>query len=145
MGLKITLVDKILFVDTAPFIYYIEGSSQYNEKLKSLFDLNANGEVLFYSSTLTLLELLVKPLKLGEKALANQYEDILTNSSNIHIYEISVEISKKAAELRAKYNLKTPDSIQISTGIVKGADYVLTNDSELKRVKEIKVLVLDDL
>ncbi len=34
--------------------------------------------------------------------------------------------------------------LQIGTGIFYGADKFLTNDTDLKRVKEIEVLVADD-
>ena len=44
-----------------------------------------------------------------------------------------------------KYNLKTPDAIQISIGVLNGAQIFLTNDINLKQVKEIKVILLDDL
>jgi len=46
---------------------------------------------------------------------------------------------------RAKYGLKTPDSIQVATAIYTSADYFLTNDIRLKAIKEIETLVLDEL
>lgn len=45
----------------------------------------------------------------------------------------------------APYGLKTPDSIQIATAVNASADYFLTNDIRLKAVKEIEILVLDEL
>ena len=49
-----------------------------------------------------------------------------------------------SARLRAKYSIKTPDAIQIAVGILYGANNFLTNDPVLKKVPEIKVLILDD-
>ncbi len=46
---------------------------------------------------------------------------------------------------RAKYGLKMPGSIQITTAICASADYFFTNDIRLKVVNEIKILVLDEL
>ena len=40
--------------------------------------------------------------------------------------------------------LRTVDSIQIAAALSVGADVFLTNDERLKRIKEIKVLVLKD-
>jgi predicted nucleic acid-binding protein len=54
-------------------------------------------------------------------------------------------IAIKAAELRAKYSLKTPDSIQLATAIQYNADYFLTNDLRLKLVNEIKSITLNEL
>jgi predicted nucleic acid-binding protein len=47
--------------------------------------------------------------------------------------------------LRATYNLKTPDALQVAAALHAGCDIFLTNDFGIKRVKEIHVLVLDDL
>ena len=49
-----------------------------------------------------------------------------------------------AAKLRVKYTIRTPDAIQMAVGILYGADTFLTNDSGLKKVKDIKVVTLED-
>ena len=139
------LVNKTLFIDTAPLIYYIEGNSNYNHQLKTLFEANEKGELYFQTSVLTLLEVLVQPLRLRKQSLADQYEEILTTSPNLEIFDVNIEISRKPAELRANYNTKTPDSIKIATGIVNNANFFFTNDKGLKRLNEIEVLSLDDL
>jgi len=61
------------------------------------------------------------------------------------MWGINVEIATKAAELRAKYKLKTPDALQIAPAICRFSDYFLTNDKQLKIVSEVNVLILDEL
>jgi predicted nucleic acid-binding protein len=136
---------KLVFLDTAPLIYFIEGHSQYQQKLKQLFALNDEGDFRFLSSTITLLEVLVKPLKVGENKIVEQYKTILTNAEGIDIFEITIHITIKAAELREKYNIRTPDALQVATAIERQADYFLTNDLRLKSVKEIKLVTLSEL
>jgi predicted nucleic acid-binding protein len=58
--------------------------------------------------------------------------------------EISNEISEIAARLRAKHAIKSPDALQIATGLYYGADKFLTNDVMLRKVNEIEILILDD-
>lgn len=58
--------------------------------------------------------------------------------------EISNEISETAARLRAKYAIKSPDALQIATGLYYSADKFLTNDVMLRKVNEIEILILDD-
>ena len=145
MGIKERFLDKTIFVDTAPFIYFIEGHSRFHETLLEIFQLNAEGKIYFQTSTLTLLEVLVQPVKLKKLKLAREYEKIITSSSNIEIYDLDIEISKQAAKLRAEHNLRTPDAIQIATGIVKGADLFFTNDVNLKKASGIKMLILEEL
>jgi chitinase len=40
MGMIEEIKGKTIFIDTAPLIYYIEGSSKYQKILNKLFDLN---------------------------------------------------------------------------------------------------------
>jgi predicted nucleic acid-binding protein len=95
------------------------------------------------TSTITLLEVLVHPLKTGDETLAEKYRDILL-SSQLTTFEILHEVSEMASRLRAKYPIRTPDAIQIAVGILYHASFFLTNDPNLRKVSEIKVLVLDD-
>jgi predicted nucleic acid-binding protein len=55
------------------------------------------------------------------------------------------QIGEGAARLRAKYNLRLPDALQMAAAISSGCDALLTNDAELARVTESKVLVIDAL
>ena len=55
-------------------------------------------------------------------------------------------ITKKAAEIRSKYNrIKGMDSIHIATAIKSGCDLFLTNDKQLKQISEIHVLLVSEL
>ena len=137
MGLKERFSGKTFFLDTAPFIYFIEKNLQYHRKLFEFFQLNDDGLIKFQTSTLTLLEVLVQPLKFNRPKLAEQYEEILTNSPHLQIF--------RAAQLRVLYNLKTPDSIQIAAALEKKADILLTNDLMMKRVNEIEILTIEDI
>jgi predicted nucleic acid-binding protein len=136
---------KNIFLDTAPLIYFIEGNSEYQENLNRIFEANDKGSFTFITSSITLLEVLVKPIREGQLKLANQYKRILTTAPGIEIFDITNELAIKAAELRAKYNLRTPDALQIATAIGNNADYFLTNDNRLKIVTEIHSITLSDL
>ena len=145
MGLIQKLKSKNVFLDTAPLIYYMEENRTYSPILNKLFLANSKGEFLFQTSVITLLEVLVLPLREHEHKLVEQYQNILCNSTSIIIVDLTIEIAIKAASLRAKYGLKTPDSIQVATALNVSAQYFLTNDIRLKVVNEIEILVLDEL
>ena len=57
-------------------IYFIEGNSDYQEKLEKVFKLNDDGFFKFITSSITLLEVLVNPLKDGETKIVDQYKTI---------------------------------------------------------------------
>jgi predicted nucleic acid-binding protein len=136
---------KTVFLDSAPLIYFIEGHSAYQSILSDLFDFNDKGGFFFVTSSVTLLEVLVKPFREGQNAIAEQYRNILTTAAGIELFDITTAIAEQAAQLRAMYNIKTPDAIQIATSIEIGADYFLTNDNRLKAVSEITVVALGEL
>lgn len=144
MGLTSQLYGKKVFIDTAPFIYYIEGNIQYQKILNQLFKLNSKGEIFFSTSVLTLLELLVVPIRNKRFDLVEQYESIFSNSTSLELIEINLTISKLAAEYRAQFNFKTPDAIQVASASFCDADFFLTNDKHLKQNK-IKTIVLQEV
>jgi len=136
---------SLLRIDTAPIIYFIEKRDPYYAKMQTVVSAITNGSIAAYSSTMTLTEVLVQPLKVNNSALVEEYEDVLLNSPNFSLMPIDVTVSRTAARLRAQHNLKTPDAIQVATAIESQCEAFLTNDIGLKRVKELQTLVLDEL
>jgi predicted nucleic acid-binding protein len=92
-----------------------------------------------------LTEILSHLLKKGLVELAHEYEDILLNSTGFHLMPVDVVVARLAADLRARYNLTTPDALHLATAIEAGCEAFLTNDLDLRRVEEIRVPALDDL
>jgi len=69
----------------------------------------------------------------------------LLESERFSVLPITVEIAELAADLRARYNLRTPDALQVATALAHRCEAFLTNDARLKRVAEIRVLTLEEL
>jgi predicted nucleic acid-binding protein len=134
-----------LFVETAPLIYFVERNPTYIARMRSVIQMIDEGTVAGLSSVITLLEVLTQPIKTGDRAVEKAYRDILLSSRNFTLIPINVPVAEQASELRARYNLKTPDAIQIAAALYSGCDAVLTNDLALRRIQEISVLILDDL
>ena len=73
---------------------------------------------MIVTSTVTLLEVLVHPLRSNNRELATEYRDILLNSKQMTL-EVSNAIAEQAAQLRAPHNIRTPDAIQITGGATR--------------------------
>lgn len=145
MGWIESLHGKTVGLDTAPIIYFIEENKTYLEQVDLFFlELEAK-RISAVTSPITIVEVLTQPFRSGNVELANDYRAILYHISNLRINFLTSQIAEKAAHLRAEYNLRTPDAIQIATAISAGADTFLTNDKQLKRVQDIKVLILGEL
>jgi predicted nucleic acid-binding protein len=137
-------------LDSAPFIYLIQEDPRYISVVEQIFSEISYGSITGVSSYLSLLEVLIKPIKEGARDIATQYRDLMLNNAFLKLLPLDDKVAETAAELRAKYDgngfkLKTPDAIQIATAILNEADVFLTNDSRLKNVKEINVVVLSEI
>jgi len=49
---NIDLRHKNIFLDTGPLIYFIEGNSEHQEKLKQIFGSNDKGDLFFITSSI---------------------------------------------------------------------------------------------
>lgn len=108
-------------------------------------DAFSKGRITASSSVITLVEVLPAPIRARNEKLASMFADFLKHGENFNLVTISVEIAEKAGKLRAKYlALKAFDAIQIATALNVRARLFITNDKQLRSVKEIHVLVLED-
>jgi len=137
---------EIVFLDTAPVIYYVEENPNYFAIAKSIFDdLIENKTRLAVISPVTLAECLVTPLRNGIVQRQQDFIDFLKDESKISFEIIDEETGQEAAIFRAKYNLKLPDALQVAVALQANCDALLTNDVIFKRVTEIPIIILGEL
>ncbi len=140
------LQGQIVGLDTAPLIYFIEQNPTYLQMMRLFFRALNRNEFQVVTSVVTLLEVLVYPLRCGDIALAQQYREILfDDEESLRTLQFSPDIAEVAAQLRAVYNLHSLDAIQMATAVYRGASFFLTNDSRLPSLPGLTVLVLDRL
>jgi predicted nucleic acid-binding protein len=97
------------------------------------------------TSVITVTEVLVVPFKRSEQKLAEDYKNVLFNGINFHTQSINPEIAETAARIRAKYNLRTPDALQIATALESNCQAFLCNDRAFERVTDLRIILLDEL
>jgi predicted nucleic acid-binding protein len=136
---------RLLGLDTAPVIYFVEAHPHYDARVTAVFQRISDGVLQASTSVITLSEVLVQPLLQGQAVLAQQYRDLLLHSANFQMLPIDAPLAEQAADLRARYRLRTPDALQIAAALATGCQAFLINDIALRRVTELRVLVLDDL
>ena len=131
--------------DTAPLIYFVERHPSYVDIVREIIRRVDTGTILGYSSMVTLTEVLTQPKQKGNATLEQEYCDLLLHSRNFTLLPIDSAVAECAADLRARYRFRTPDALQIAAALTVDCQAFLTNDPQLKRVKEVQVLILDDL
>jgi predicted nucleic acid-binding protein len=135
----------LIGADTMVFIYHLEDHPRYAQITSVIFEAWEAGSTLGVSSIITLLEILVKPKREGNLVAVRDYKELLTTYPNLQLVDLNLTVADRASGLRAKYNLKTPDAIQIATTLHVGGTAFVTNDPAFKRVGEIEVMVIDEL
>jgi len=127
-------------VDTAPWIYVLESHPQFADQFVGLFEAAARAELNLALSTITLAEVLTGPYKAGQTALAKRYEKALCS---YRIVPVSAAIAALASQLRAQYQLKLPDALQLATALDVGAAALVTHDRDFSRVTGLTILMGD--
>jgi len=97
------------------------------------------------TSALTLLEVLVVPLRAGNLPLAERYETLLVRGRGLRLVDLTRGVLRTAAQLRAlDARLRTPDAIQLASALVAGCTTLLTNDRRIPDAGGVRVLQLRD-
>jgi predicted nucleic acid-binding protein len=136
---------KLLFLDTAPIIYYVENNPRYFPIVEPLFSRIDKGLLNVVTSPITLAECLIFPYKTHSLLLEKIFYELITQGENTLFIPTNEIIAKQAAQLRSQYNLSLTDALQIASAIIAKCDGFLTNDLDLKRVQEINIIVIEDL
>ena len=127
-------------VDTAPFIYVLEGHEKFADQFAGLFAAADAGDLHIALSTITLAEVLTGPFKAGKTALAKRCEKAL---SQYTLVPVSPAISALAAQLRADYRFRLPVAIQLAMALDIGASAFVTHDRDFSRVTGLDILTGD--
>lgn len=128
-----------IYLDTNLYIAFFEGESGISQKVEDLLVKSKDSGLRITSSPLTITELLIIPLKDRNLHLIEVYKSLRSHINNIDFIDFSLSISIIAADLRSKYNLNIPDCIHLATAIIEKVDVFYTADKGIKKVKEIKV------
>lgn len=136
---------KVIGLDTPIFIYFLENNERYGPLAQLTLNGIEKGKWQGVTSTITLMEITVRPWQLGRESAAREYEAVLVHFPNLSVVDVDRNVARAAAQLRAKYNVSPPDALQVAASLSFGAKAFLTNDRGLSRLQElIDVLVLDD-
>jgi predicted nucleic acid-binding protein len=133
-------------LDTSIIIYHLEDIEPYADLTEVAFSAIAEGLPRAVLSMISITELLVQPFGKGEEDRIRIFEQFILSLPNTDLIPPTYSIAKEAARLRAKYAIRTPDALLISTALSEKVESFLTNDSRLRSLKAegVNILVLDD-
>ena len=136
---------KRVYVDTSPFIYYLENSALYMDKMKHFFEICLDKNIQIVTSVITVEEYLVFPYASGKVEFIENFKRFI-EYMNINVINIDSRIAEQAAKIRSRYKyFKAMDALQIAAAIASGCDMFFTNDKQLRQEKELPCMTIDNL
>ena len=121
-----------IFFDTNLFIYMLEDQGERAALVRHILERMSARRDELLTSALTLAEVLVKPLSVGDTEWADRYERLL-NSPGVSVLPFDKSSARIYAQLRQDKALKAGDVIQLACAASARCDLFITNDDRLSR------------
>ena len=134
---------KVIGVDTGIFIKHFQGGED-SELTSVVLGEIQGGSARGIVSSISLAELMVRPLEAGQDDLADLYRVLIHEMPNLETVSVDPRIASRAAEIRASGKMGPNESLLLATAQESGATAFVTSDPGLKQAKGIKVMVLDE-
>ncbi len=131
-------------LDASIFIYYLENHPRFGALANPYFAAHDEKLLSLVTSAVTLLEVLVRPLRYGDSEVAAQYEEMLSGSYGIRVVNLDRRQLILAATLRAQFRLKTADALQVSAALSTGCTQFITNDARIPPIPGIEIVQLEN-
>jgi predicted nucleic acid-binding protein len=144
VGLTDALPPGPVAIDTVGFIYFIEDHPRFAPAIAPLFEAADRGDRRLVTSALTLIEVLAVPYRVGDLSLAERYEALLSRSRGLDLVDLDRAQLRSAAALRAAYNIRTPDALQLAAAHAASCQSFVTNDRHMPAPPGITVIQLSD-
>jgi predicted nucleic acid-binding protein len=151
MGPQVTSATPRVYLDSNVFIAAFERAGAHSDHAWWIMRAIEQGEIIGATSELTLAELLVKPLELGDAAMASGYEKMIEPGPGFEVSPVRRDILVTAAGIRAgRASVRLPDAIHVATAQALQCSFFVTDDRRLKVPDDITRLdvgpfTLDDI
>jgi len=118
-----------IFWDTNLFIYLFEDYGGLSQRVADIRQRMLDRADELFTSTLTLGEILVKPLEAGNTGLKTRYEEAIVRSATL--LPLSRDAAVRYAEIRLDRSIRAPDAVQLACAAEARIDLFVTNDERL--------------
>lgn len=121
-----------IFFDTNLFIYMFEGLEPFRGRTLAIRKRMLERGDQIITTAMTLGEVLVKPTKMGQTSLIEQYDRAIRSTSQVVSFD--AQIAWRYASLRAAHTLRSADAVQLACAAHVGVDLFITNDEKLQEL-----------
>lgn len=135
-----------LLIDTNIILNAKNSTELHSAYSSQLLDMIEDGLIRGIISTVSIAELCTGYYSQGDVKGKEEFLAHLISNKSLEIIDLSTKIADTAAMIRSETGLRLPDAIIIATGLIKDAQYFVTNDKELdKASRYLQVISAKDL
>jgi len=131
-------------LDVMCFVYFFEENPKYSQLCQKIFQLAQENKIKISTSILCYTEIQIGPKKSKNIPLERKYRNIFNRFPNLEVKFYDWQVAEITSNLRAKYNIRLPDAINLASAILANTEVFITNDKNLCRFREIKTLLLSN-
>ena len=118
-----------LLLDSSTLIAYFDKSERTARVAAAVIDgFVRSGRNTAVVSVVSITELVVRPLRDSDVALADRIVEFLTHFPNLKLGVVDLPVAREAGLLRARLGLGSPDALILATGLVEGCRHIVAND-----------------
>jgi len=118
-----------ILVDSSTLLAHFDGSELITPLAEHVIEtLVASGRNPAIVSMITVMEVLVRPLRFGADSAYLHVLDFLQRFPNLRTVAADIFVAQQAAGLRSNQNFSAPDALIIATGLVHQVGHLVTND-----------------
>lgn len=116
----------LIYLDSCLLIYAVENHPTLGNHVLEAMERTKGRQ--FAISPLTRMECLVQPIRNADVVLQNRHQEALAQLEEL---PLTSAVFLHAAQLRGRFNLKTPDALHLACAQHHGCDALWTNDDRL--------------
>jgi predicted nucleic acid-binding protein len=121
-----------MFFDTNVFIYLFEDYEPFSSIVDAVWRRMIQRGDKLVTSAMTLGELLIKPSRLGQASIVEQYDRAIRTRAQVISFD--PQVAWRYASLRSTHNIRNADAIQLACAAHFGVDLFITNDKRLHKL-----------
>jgi len=129
----------LIYADASAIMRLVDGEEPARQRVEALLRQHGGSVV---TSVISMIECRSKPLRDGDAQRVSAY-DAFFSSNDLALFPVNSAVAERAIQLRATYNLKTPDAIHVATAAVHGASLVVTTDHDFARCRDLPRMTIE--
>lgn len=133
-----------MYLDSNVLIYFLDEDPTFSPAAERLLTLASTGTFRAVTGDLSVTEILVFPLAVGDLPAVERISEFLA-SGLVDVRSHTREAFEVAARIRATHRTSLPDALHVATALTTGCTVLVTNDLRMPSVPGLEVVRLQEL